>query len=74
MFLFLQAKERVWDLIDELDGSIKIKDLYTALLDPIAMNLVANRHVKVRGKRRLFCFSELNYLRGDISLFNLNLP
>ena len=44
-----QAKAKIWDLIDELDDSVKIKDYYSALLDPIAMNRVANRHIKVRG-------------------------
>ena len=42
-----QAKATVWNWIEELDGSIKIKDLYSALLDPVAMNRVANKHLKV---------------------------
>ncbi|GAX74972.1 hypothetical protein CEUSTIGMA_g2418.t1 [Chlamydomonas eustigma] len=38
------AKAAIWDLIDELDSSARIKDLYTALLDPVAMNRVSNVH------------------------------
>lgn len=44
----LQAKAAIWDLVDEVDSSANIKELYTALLDPIAMSRVANRHIKVR--------------------------
>lgn len=39
------AHAAVWELIDELDSSIKIKDLYTALLDPVALNRVSVVHL-----------------------------
>ncbi|GAX74971.1 hypothetical protein CEUSTIGMA_g2417.t1 [Chlamydomonas eustigma] len=41
------ATAAIWDILDELDGTVKIKELYSALLDPIAMNAVANKHIKV---------------------------
>ncbi|GAX74974.1 hypothetical protein CEUSTIGMA_g2420.t1 [Chlamydomonas eustigma] len=41
-----QARNAIWECIYELDSSIKIKELYTALQDPVAMNTVANRHIK----------------------------
>ena len=48
LFIYLQAKASIGDLMDELDGSsVKFKDLWTALLDPIAMNRISNRHAKV---------------------------
>ena len=43
----IQAKERFWDLIEELDSSIKFKDLAFSFLNPIALNRVANKHIKV---------------------------
>ncbi len=42
-----QAKATIWDLVDELDSSLEIKEMYTALLDPVALNHVSNRHIKV---------------------------
>ena len=39
------AHSQVWEIIDELDSSIKIRDLYTALLDPVALNRVSARHL-----------------------------
>ncbi|KAG1666895.1 hypothetical protein FOA52_013529 [Chlamydomonas sp. UWO 241] len=39
------AMAEIWDMVDELDDSIAIRDLYTALLDPVALNRVTKKHV-----------------------------
>jgi hypothetical protein len=45
----IQAKEQFWTFIEEIDSSVKIKDLAFSLLNPIALNRVANKHIKVGG-------------------------
>uniref|UniRef100_A0A7R9V5P0 Uncharacterized protein n=1 Tax=Chlamydomonas euryale TaxID=1486919 RepID=A0A7R9V5P0_9CHLO len=41
-----KAVAEIWQLVDELDDSLQIKDLYTAMLDPIALRRIMKKHRK----------------------------